>query len=476
MFIDLELSTSNQINQTRQRNFAGVSLRMPLSIRQASRLMTQLLFLSGTVLAISQTNPSLKIDPDYAFGGAKLSAQISLRIPAPAGGYRFALSGDRTVAHFPDYLDIPAGAKTSSFNIITSPVEHQTRFEVRASGNKVDIHAGFILMPIPMKSLKATESIFGGRSGKGSVTIAAPAPIGGLRIGLDSDNPRVLVPRKVLIHQGQLSTSFVIHTKPGAVEANTLITASLNSKHLKAQVCLKCSDLNFLLDTLDLFTLDSETLNKYRITSKEDLVKYVDHSSMESLDKLGILNRYRCWLHGISSTDDLHMYIFESARMVHENLPSVPRPPSPIEYKGQRETGDVTFTPNGNGGFKMGKETEPVFGRKDPEQYKAERQAYQKQLNSYLDAVEIADYLKQTEADLVDSFAELDGLIMEVYEKGKNKVPAREINGMVNKTRHLISHLPFPYMAGWGNSLDDRLLLLENAGDSSALGGRAATK
>lgn len=81
----------------------------------------------------------------------------------------------------------------------------------------------------------APNTIAGGNSATGTVTLTAAAPSGGLQVGLVSNQPSVLiVPSSVTVPQGQASVNFAISTVDPPDNANVTVTASYGSQNVIA--------------------------------------------------------------------------------------------------------------------------------------------------------------------------------------------------------------------------------------------------
>src|SRR6202043_387375 len=85
---------------------------------------------------------------------------------------------------------------------------------------------GFATVRVPQDSLALNpQSLIGGNGSTGTITLAAPAPVGGLAVALKSGQTTVAtVPPSVTIAAGQTTASFPIGTK--AVVQNSPVYVS----------------------------------------------------------------------------------------------------------------------------------------------------------------------------------------------------------------------------------------------------------
>jgi probable HAF family extracellular repeat protein len=75
---------------------------------------------------------------------------------------------------------------------------------------------------IEMKS----PSVKGGKALAGTVTLGAPAPTGGARVNLTSNNAAALVPASVTVPEGKTTANFGVTTAPVSANATVTLTAS----------------------------------------------------------------------------------------------------------------------------------------------------------------------------------------------------------------------------------------------------------
>jgi hypothetical protein len=73
----------------------------------------------------------------------------------------------------------------------------------------------------------------------GKVTLAGPAPTGGLTVPLQSDNPHVTVPPSILVKAGALAKGFKILTDPVTASETATIQASIPGEELSSTLSLK---------------------------------------------------------------------------------------------------------------------------------------------------------------------------------------------------------------------------------------------
>ena len=127
-------------------------------------------------------------------------------------------SSDPALASVPSTATISAGSGVGFFDIITAPVSAPTEVTISASGGGVTLSHPLTLYPtLPaLASVTVTpESVVGGSTAAGTVTLGAPAPPVGVWVNISASLTTVTVPRSVFIHGGDTSASFEVATVPG---------------------------------------------------------------------------------------------------------------------------------------------------------------------------------------------------------------------------------------------------------------------
>jgi uncharacterized protein (TIGR03437 family) len=175
---------------------------------------------------------TLTIDPNPVIGGTTATGSITLAEPAPAGGANIALtSTDSTSARVPPFVSIAMGQNFGTFTITTAQVSGGR--SVTISGLYLSVTESVVLTVTPptaptLSSIAISpDLVTGGQSTQGTVTLAAPAPVGGIRVDLSSSSLVVAqVPAFVTVPQGFTSAIFKVNTFPVPFAQTTTVTAS----------------------------------------------------------------------------------------------------------------------------------------------------------------------------------------------------------------------------------------------------------
>jgi uncharacterized delta-60 repeat protein len=166
-------------------------------------------------------------------GGQNLNllGALTLNAPAPPGGLTVTLSDNIAAAYPPPSVWIPAGATSSCFVTIITPVNDTQVGNIVASLNGVSRSARLIVRPIAVSYMVFSPyPIVGPNTATGTVNLERPAPTGGLTVQLASRNPGVARPTQssVYIPEGALYANFEIQTTDVPSPRSAIITATAN--------------------------------------------------------------------------------------------------------------------------------------------------------------------------------------------------------------------------------------------------------
>jgi hypothetical protein len=139
--------------------------------------------------AISVTPPSGRtpIDvvsrPSMVTGGNPATGTVTIDGPAPSGGIVVSLSSSHpTAASTPASVTVPAGARSASFPITTSPVSVEVDAKIQASSGggsfTRDLHVRGPGLPTLTSMTIAPTSVAGGSNSGGTLTFSGPIPLG----------------------------------------------------------------------------------------------------------------------------------------------------------------------------------------------------------------------------------------------------------------------------------------------------------
>ena len=189
---------------------------------------------AGTAPVLS----SLTIDPSSVTGGASATGTLTLGAPAPAGGaYIPLLSSDVETTRPAASVTIPAGATSASFTVSTTAVTASRTTTISATYAGTTRTATITLHPLPGSPAPVTptpetltlvpDTVTGGSSSSGTLTLNGAAPSGGTVVTLTSNTPQLAaVPASVTVPAGSTGATFTISTTAVTSSITIGITAS----------------------------------------------------------------------------------------------------------------------------------------------------------------------------------------------------------------------------------------------------------
>ena len=136
-------------------------------------------------IAIQAPPPALAsvfVSPTTVQAGSPAAGQVTLTSPALSGGVIVSLSSNGAAASVPATVTVPAGSVSQTFTVTTSTVASDTPVTLSASYSGVtkttSLTVAAVQPALSALSISPT-SLQGGASATGTVTLAAPAVLGG---------------------------------------------------------------------------------------------------------------------------------------------------------------------------------------------------------------------------------------------------------------------------------------------------------
>jgi hypothetical protein len=174
---------------------------------------------------------SLSASPNPVVGGSASTGTVILTSVAPAGGAVVALSSASSAVTVPGTTTVAQGTNLATFGITTAVVAQTTAVTLAASYNDTGANTTFTVNPPPPPTLATLTlnptTVVGGKSAIGTVTLTAPAPVGGALVTLKSSYPAAAtVPASVLVPAGASAQTFIVATTAQKRSALPVISAS----------------------------------------------------------------------------------------------------------------------------------------------------------------------------------------------------------------------------------------------------------
>ena len=206
--------------------------------KQVSALITATL--NGTpqttTLTITPaTLSSVTLNPANVQGGTPSTGTVTLTGPAGAGGTTVALSSNSPAATVPTNVIVPSGQTSATFTVGTSGVNAKTTVIITGTLNNTPQTASLTINAVGVQSLAMNpNSVSGGNSTTGTITLNGPAAIGGSTVSISSNSNSATPPTSVTIAQGQTKATFQLQTSAVSSTVVATVTASLNGTSQQA--------------------------------------------------------------------------------------------------------------------------------------------------------------------------------------------------------------------------------------------------
>jgi hypothetical protein len=181
-------------------------------------------------------------EPGNAYGGNSTQARVMLDNPAPAGGAVVTIASDLPQVNMPGTtVAVPAGKTDATITpIATGPVPNNGV----SFGIIGDLFAGYAngrgqnsfgVLPILYGTSLSNESVVGGNSVTGTVTLQSPAPPGGTMVKLVSSDPNLVrTPATVFIPAGATGVDLTIPTSAVSVPIRVVIETGTDVEGYRA--------------------------------------------------------------------------------------------------------------------------------------------------------------------------------------------------------------------------------------------------
>ena len=172
---------------------------------------------------------NFKVNPASVVGSVSSIGTVYLVGIADATGITANLSSANPVAVIPASVTIPAGATSGSVSVTTSAVAMKTTAKLAASFGGATVSTLLTVTPeIPSSLVFSPNSIVGGMSSTGTITMAGPAPADtAVTLAVVSGGSAVTsMPTTVNVPAGASSVSFTVNTNA----VNTSTTVKLSAK------------------------------------------------------------------------------------------------------------------------------------------------------------------------------------------------------------------------------------------------------
>lgn len=171
--------------------------------------------------------------PSVVTGGSSSLGTVTIEASSPVGGMTVNLTSSNTaVLTVPATAFIPEGETTANFFIGTRTVDTNADVTVTATGSSSQASTVVTVIASNISAIRFNPSIVrGGNGSTGTITLNAPAPSGGMRIRIASDDASKAAPvqTEVTIAAGQRTATFQVTTTRVSRRINIGFTATIVS-------------------------------------------------------------------------------------------------------------------------------------------------------------------------------------------------------------------------------------------------------
>ncbi len=171
----------------------------------------------------------LSVSPESVVNNISAVGTVILGYPAPAGGQVVQLSANTSAVTIPTNVTVNAGATSGTFDIKTSAVISTVRATIEATLGNYKGSAMLTINPTTVSAVTVSPaSVINGSSAVGTVTLSAPAPLGGKIVLLSAPaNSPIGLSSSVVVNAGETSGIFNITTNKVDSPVNVTITAAI---------------------------------------------------------------------------------------------------------------------------------------------------------------------------------------------------------------------------------------------------------
>ncbi len=192
----------------------------------------------------------LSLSASEVVGGASLTGTVSLSAVAPSAGMTVALGSGSAAVVLSSSIFVPSGAAAATFSLSTRVVTADIAVPITATlgsaGRTVNlmVRPTQTVTPPPPSGLTLTlglnqGTVRGGTTVKGTLTLSAVAPAGGLAVAFSSSHAAVSVPVTVVVLAGQRRANLSFVTAKVTSKTAVTLTATAGTAAVSRVLTLK---------------------------------------------------------------------------------------------------------------------------------------------------------------------------------------------------------------------------------------------
>jgi len=201
---------------------------------------------NGTLTILPPLLSAVSVSPVSVVGGNSATGTVTLSRPAPTGGASVTLSASAG-ATVPVSVTIGAGATTANFNITTTGQATAISATLSATFAGTTRTTTLTITPAGLVGLSISpNTVAGGNTPIGTVTLNGAAPVTGTTITLASNSASASTPKTVTVPSGASSATFAVATTPVSSSVNATISATLGATTLTSALTIQPAVLSTL--------------------------------------------------------------------------------------------------------------------------------------------------------------------------------------------------------------------------------------
>jgi len=193
---------------------------------------------TASVTVLPPSVSSVTLNPTSVVGGSSSQGTVTLNGAAPTSGAVVGLSSSNTsVATVPVSVTVASGLSSATFTVTTIAVASNNSSNITASYGSSGSATLNVMASLPVLSALTLNpnSVIGGNSSQGTVTLSGAAPAGGATVSLfTSDSTVAAPPVSVSIQPSSTSGSFQVATVSVSNATPITVSGSYNGTTLGA--------------------------------------------------------------------------------------------------------------------------------------------------------------------------------------------------------------------------------------------------
>ena len=183
---------------------------------------------TGTLTITAAVLSSVSLSPATVNGGQSSTGTVTLNGSAGPNGATVTLKSSLSAVGVSPSVAIPSGQSSATFSVSTSGVVATTPATITAKLGTVSKTAKLTLSPAKIQSISLSpQSVTGGSTGTGTVTLAGKATGTGAKVLLTSSNPSAAtVPGNVVVPAGSNQATFSFSSSQVLANASATISGT----------------------------------------------------------------------------------------------------------------------------------------------------------------------------------------------------------------------------------------------------------